>query len=300
MKKHPIDELFAKNLVEFRQEPSQRAFEKFQARLQEKQEKPKGGIFFLNRNWSYYAAAAGIILALTVGILSQRNTSKESVLASSEVLPKVASKATSNAKSTDSQSVMVEKPINNVVKNTVSKSDKVLLKATKTTIIANETSVAKVEIQPKAIENTIIDDSPEEQTSVAINAIFENTATEKIEPAEVKSTEIFKNPIDESIVLILEPEQIEKEVIPAINQDSETNLADARRLGQEKEEESKSFIAKLYGEYKHFKYGEKVDLKKIGVKDALARVDEGLFKEEREDVIGFLQRRVGRLKKENN
>ena len=77
-------------------------------------------------------------------------------------------------------------------------------------------------------------------------------------------------------------------------------MADARRLGQEKEEESKSFIAKLYGEYKHFKYGEKVDLKKIGVKDALARVDEGLFKEEREDVIGFLQRRVGRLKKENN
>lgn len=300
MKKHPIDELFAKNLVEFRQEPSQKAFEKFQARLQEKQEKPKGGIFFLNRNWSYYAAAAGIIVALTVGILSQRNTTKESVLASSEILPKVASKATSNAKSTDSQSVMVEKPINNVVKNTVSKSDKVLLKATKTTIIANETSVAKVEIQPKVIENTIIDDSSEEQTSVAINAIFENTAAEKIEPAEVKSTEIFKNPIDESIVLILEPEQIEKEVIPAINQDSETNLADARRLGQEKEEESKSFIAKLYGEYKHFKYGEKVDLKKIGVKDALARVDEGLFKEEREEVIGFVQRRVGRLKKENN
>ena len=300
MKKHPIDELFAKNLVEFRQEPSQRAFEKFQARLQEKQEKPKGGIFFLNRNWSYYAAAAGIILALTVGILSQRNVSKESVLASSEVLPKVASKATSNAKSTDSQSFMVEKPINNVVKNTVSKSQKVFLKATKMTIIANETSVAKVEIQPKTIENTIIDDSPEEQTSVAINAIFENTATEKTEPKEAKATEIFKNPIDESIVLILEPEQIEKEVIPAINQDSETNLADARRLGQEKEEESKSFIAKLYGEYKHFKYGEKVDLKKIGVKDALARVDEGLFKEEREDVIGFLQRRVGRLKKENN
>ena len=300
MKKHPIDELFAKNLVEFRQEPSQRAFEKFQARLQEKQEKPKGGIFFLNRNWSYYAAAAGIILALTVGILSQRNTTKESVLASSEILPKVASKAASNAKSTDSQSVMAKNSTNNAVENTVSKSDKVLLKATKTTIIANETSVAKVEIQPKVIENTIIDDSPEEQTSVAINAIFENTAAEKIEPAEVKSTEIFKNPIDESIVLILEPEQIEKEVIPAINQDSETNLADARRLGQEKEEESKSFIAKLYGEYKHFKYGEKVDLKKIGVKDALARVDEGLFKEEREDVIGFLQRRVGRLKKENN
>ena len=300
MKKHPIDELFAKNLVEFRQEPSQRAFEKFQARLQEKQEKPKGGIFFLNRNWSYYAAAAGIILALTVGILSQRNTTKESVLASSEILPKVASKAASNAKSTDSQSVMAKNSTNNAVENTVSKSDKVLLKATKTTIIANETSVAKVEIQPKEIENTIIDDSPEEQTSVAINAIFENTAAEKIEPAEVKSTEIFKNPIDESIVLILEPEQIEKEVIPAINQDSETNLADARRLGQEKEEESKSFIAKLYGEYKHFKYGEKVDLKKIGVKDALARVDEGLFKEEREDVIGFLQRRVGRLKKENN
>ena len=50
MKKHPIDELFAKKLAEHRQEPSQKAFEKFQARLEEKQTKRRGGIFIINRN----------------------------------------------------------------------------------------------------------------------------------------------------------------------------------------------------------------------------------------------------------
>ena len=35
MKKHLIDDLFAKTLAEHRQEPSQKAFEKFQSRLKE-------------------------------------------------------------------------------------------------------------------------------------------------------------------------------------------------------------------------------------------------------------------------
>lgn len=39
MKKHPIDDLFASKMAEYRQEPSQRAFDKFQARLAEREEK---------------------------------------------------------------------------------------------------------------------------------------------------------------------------------------------------------------------------------------------------------------------
>ncbi len=82
MKKHPIDDLFAKKLAEHRQEPSQKAFEKFQARLQEKQQKPKVGFFLGNRNWTYYAAAAGIAIALSVGFLTQNDTSINPTIAS--------------------------------------------------------------------------------------------------------------------------------------------------------------------------------------------------------------------------
>ena len=64
-----------------------------------------------------------------------------------------------------------------------------------------------------------------------------------------------------------------------------------------KEEKEKSFIAKLYGEYKNFKYGEKVDLKKLGVKDVLARVDDSVIKEDITDVRDFVQRKVSRLQR---
>jgi hypothetical protein len=70
-------------------------------------------------------------------------------------------------------------------------------------------------------------------------------------------------------------------------------------MGEEKEENAKSFLSKLYGEYKHFKYGEKVDLKKLGVKDVLARVDNNEIKEDITDVRDFVQRKVGRLQRKD-
>ncbi|WP_394991664.1 hypothetical protein [Emticicia sp.] len=298
MKKHPIDDLFAKKLAEHRQEPSQKAFEKFQVRLAEKQDKRRGGFFLANLNWGYYAAAAGIVVALAIGILSQQNTSNETILASADMPKKVDNKPYNINKNTDSQLVASENNTKKLIETNVEQSEKKASKHTlKSPIISLETNVAKLENQPKVLENLIDDDSPEEPNAVAINTIFEKTIIEKIEPKGIQTTDVSKNITDESIVLILEPEQIEREMIPAINQDSETSLAEVKRLGAEKEENAKSFIAKLYGEYKHFKYGEKVDFKKIGVKDALVRVDESLFKEEREDVRDFVQRRVGRLQK---
>lgn len=296
MKKHPIDDLFAKKLAEHRQEPSQKAFEKFQARLAEKQHKRRGGFLLANRNWGYYAAAAGIVVALTIGVLSQSNTPDQTILASINLPKQKDNKKIDVTKGIDNQSLAVQEVVKNANETHLNQPEKAMLKFAKSLpIISNETSIAKTEIQTK--DNNIVDDTPQEQTSVAINTIFETTAVEKLQPKEIKATEAFKNTIDESIVLVLEPEEVEKEIIPAINEDSPTSLADAQRLGEEKEENAKSFIAKLYGEYKHFKYGEKVDLKKIGVKDVLARVDENLFKEDREDVIGFVQRKVGRLQK---
>lgn len=303
MKKHPIDDLFAKKLAEHRQEPSQKAFEKFQARLAENQQKQRGGFFLVNRNWGYYAAAASIVAALTIGVLLQRNATNETVVASTAVPKKIENRTKDILKEKesqliDNQFVSVQVGVRKSSIDNFTQAQKNILKEVNILpIISNETSVAKLENQPKITGNVSVDDSPEEKNSVAVNTIFDATIIEKSEPKELKVTETFKNIIDESIVLVLEPEEIEKEIIPAINEDSPTSLADAQRLGAEKEENAKSFIAKLYGEYKHFKYGEKVDLKKIGVKDVLARVDENLFKEDREDVIGFVQRKVGRLQK---
>ena len=302
MKKHPIDDLFARKLAEHRQEPSQKAFEKFQTRLAEKQQKPKGGFLAINRNWQYYAAAAGIIMVLSIGILSQRNAINETVVASTEVPKKVEDRVNDISKDaavrrSDNQLVAVKERVRDVNKGIIVQPEKPILKEVKTLpIISNEISVAKLENQPKAAQNVIIDDSPEEQTSVAVNPIFETTTIEEVEPKETKITETFKNPMDESIVLVLEPEQ-QEELIPTINPDSPISLAEAKTLGAEKEENAKSFIAKLYGEYKHFKYGEKVDLKKLGVKDVLARVDDSVLKEDITDVRDFIQRKVGRLQK---
>ncbi len=302
MKKHPIDDLFARKLAEHRQEPSQKAFEKFQTRLAEKQQKSKGGFFAINRNWGYYATAAGIVLVLSIGILLQRNAINETVVASTQVPKKVEDKANNISKDvavrrSDSQLVAVKESAKDINKGNFAQPEKTILKEVKTLpIISNEISVAKLENQPQAVQNVIIDDSPEEQASVAINPIFETTTIEKIEPKETKITETFKNLMDESIVLVLEPEQ-QEELIPTINPDSPISLEEAKTLGAEKEENAKSFIAKLYGEYKHFKYGEKVDLKKLGVKDVFARVDESVLKEDITDVRDFVQRKVGRLQK---
>lgn len=297
MKKHPIDDLFAKKLVEFRQEPSQKAFEKFQARLAEKQEKPKGGIFSIHRNWSYYAAAAGIVAVLSIGFLSQKNTSNEATLAS-VVAPKKAQNTIQNKtqstpiQGSDSQLVIAKKSL----ENNIEKAGNSTLKEVKT---MPETSIANNEILPIIIEKIIIDDSPEEQNSVATTQIFVTPSVETLQQTETKIADVSKNTPDESIVLILEPETLEEEVIPSLNQDSAMSLKEVQRLGEEKAENDKSFIAKLYGEYKHFKYGEKIDFEKIGLKNALARVDENLFKEDRDDVIGFVQRKIGRLQKKD-
>jgi hypothetical protein len=296
MKKHPIDDLFAKKLAEYRQEPSQKAFEKFQARLAEKQQKPKGGFYLFNRNWGYYAAAAGIIAVLSIGFLSQTNSSKDTALASVEVKKPTIDNSIIVSKSVESQEVKsAEKAFTQQVsKKNTEQLIKVLDKKVE---LSNEKTFAKA--QPLPIEHTIIDDSPIEQTQVALNPVFETSISETPTTTEEKADGIFKNDIGGSIVVILEPEKIENEIIPTINPDSETTLAEAKRMGEEKEENAKSFLSKLYGEYKHFKYGEKVDLKKLGVKDVLARVDNNEIKEDITDVRDFVQRKVSRLQRKD-
>lgn len=308
MKKHPIDDLFAKKLAEHRQEPSQKAFEKFQARLQEKQQKPKVGFFLGNRNWTYYAAAAGIAIALSVGFLTQNDISTNPTVASADApshdvpsdVPTGKKNAVGSVPAMTNNQVIAsvenkaQSTINDITKQnlpTVEKQIQPVVKSTLENTLANLNPTTQT-------PNKIIDDSPEEQTNIATTTpIFENTVVETTKPAEQASQGIFKTDVGESVVVVLEPAAPETEVISSISQDSNISLADAKSLGEEKEEKEKSFIAKLYGEYKHFKYGEKVDLKKLGVKDVLARVDDSVIKEDITDVRDFVQRKVSRLQR---
>jgi hypothetical protein len=298
MKKHPIDDLFAKKLVEHRQEPSQKAFEKFQARLSEKQQKPKGGFFLINRNWAYYAAAAGVVIALSVGFLSQTNTPNNSSLASNHVLKLRREAGVDSRKNIDNQALASNENKNQTLEKSIKQNFKINKNASGVSpVYIPENNIAKVEIQANKVDNKIMDDSPEVLTNVAVNQIFTNPIIENTNITEEKNQGLFKTDIGESLVLVLEPKKREPEIIVAIDSDSEITLAEAKRLGSEKEENAKSFVAKLYGEYKHFKYGEKVDLKKLGVKDVLASVDNSVLKEDITDVRDFVQRKVGRLQK---
>jgi len=300
MKKHPIDDLFARKLAEHRQEPSQKAFEKFQARLQEKQQKPKTVFFLGNRNLTYYAAAAGIAIVLSAGFLTQNDTSVSPKVSISDLPTKKKNIVVTALELTNNQAIASVKKyalptLKNIDKQNVPEPKKEIQFVATITLENNTTNQNPI---IDLISNKIVDDSPEEQITVANNTpIFENPEVETFKPVERVSQGIFKIDIGESVVVVLEPIGFEAEVIPSIDLDSNISLAEVKRLGEEKEEKEKSFIAKLFSEYKHFKFGEKVDLNKLGVKDVLARVDESAIKEEITDIRDFVQRKVSRLQR---
>ncbi|MBA4851009.1 hypothetical protein [Emticicia sp. BO119] len=295
MKKHPIDELFARKLAEHRQEPSQKAFEKFQARLQEKQARRRGGVLAMNRNWGYYAAAAGIIAALTIGVLSQRNTN-DIVVADTEKpktgvpVQKPASPITQDNSSQIAQTNIEDKKELNTVRQALSvKSANDIVAAKRFNVPAKAPAVKEIAspIDEGSIEAIALNKPEEVQTNpLQAEILTSRNTTDVATYADNNSSITNKYNPGETVVVVITP--IEETAVQA-PVETETMA--------EKAEKEKSFLAKLYGEYKHFKYGEKVDLKGIGVKDAMAKVDDNLFKEEREDVRDFVQRRIGRMQK---
>ncbi len=291
MKKHPIDELFAKKLAEHRQEPSQKAFEKFQARLQEKQTRRRGGVFAFTRNWGYYAAAAGVVAALTIGILSQRNTEDAQVAVNAGKPDKVGTVAGQPA------SPSIQGSTDIVARNKI-EAEKALNTYKETRPVQDVAAVKETQVRAtNAPVGNVIPAPVPEESNVAVATNYQTEDVQTLTGKNATAIETFNgNNTDiaskysigrESVVLIIAP--VEESGVQA-TAETEASIA-------EKAEKEKSFLAKLYGEYKHFKYGEKVDLKGLGVKDAVARVDENLFKEEREDVRDFVQRRIGRMQR---
>jgi len=296
MKKHPIDELFAKKLAEHRQEPSQKAFEKFQARLQEKQTKRRGGVFAITRNWGYYAAAAGVVATLTVGILSQNYTDDTQVVARNdkpkqeETTKQLTSPITQGSNETFVAQAEIQKELN----KTPALEKKQLYDIAVAKTPPNESAKKSVKHEmPKLIEEISTTDIALHQPKNVSQLEAEVLTAKKTTAVETfggENTSISsKYSIGETVVVVIAPLEESTTIKPQAQ-------VETGRLA-ENDEKEKSFLAKLYGEYKHFKYGEKVDLKRLGVKDVVARVDEGLLKEERDDVRDFVQRRISRMQK---
>lgn len=294
MKKHPIDELFANKLAEHRQEPSQKAFEKFQARLQEKETKRRGGVFAISRNWSYYAAAAGVVAVLTIGILSQRNTNDTPFVADSSK-PKVETQNQIDSAINKDKPALLAKTdgekVNSLTERTQPKSVNNIIASTKKVEMGTtKAPVAKEAITPiqQAPLDAIALNQPEAVSTSPIEVLTGKNAS-TIETFSNENTALATKHNVGEVVLVITPLEVEK--------GASQSIAKTEKLTAENDEKERSFLAKLYGEYKHFKYGEKVDLKRLGVKDVVARVDEGLLKEERDDVRDFVQRRISRMQK---
>ncbi|MFD2519485.1 hypothetical protein [Emticicia soli] len=294
MKKHPIDELFANKLAEHRQEPSQKAFEKFQARLQEKETKRRGGVFAISRNWSYYAAAAGVVAVLTVGILSQRNTNDTQFVADSSK-PKVETQNQIDSAINKDKPALLAKTdgekVNSLTERTQPKSvNNIIASTKKVEMDATKAPVTKETITPiqQAPLDAIALNQPEAVSTSPIEVLTGKNAS-TIETFSKENTALATKHNVGEVVLVITPLEVEK--------GASQSIAKTEKSIAENEEKERSFLAKLYGEYKHFKYGEKVDLKRLGVKDVVARVDEGLLKEERDDVRDFVQRRISRMQK---
>lgn len=272
MKKNPIDELFAKKLAEHRQEPSQKALEKFQERLAQREQKRRGGVFVWNRQWNYYAAAASVIAVLSIGVLSIRDNSPQLADVKQDTVKSVAKKDVQKNVPIYTQKTTIESSKVEEFQGSVNKQKTSFVN----TVIKTEATIAQA--QPEVIVTEPI----QTNTTIASEPVIQ-TETPQI-TIQVESINNKPLSTEESIVLVY------NEVI---------ETPKTENVVVEEKEDEKSFISKLFKEYQHFKYGEKVDLKTLGInrREVLAKVDERLFKEEREDLKDFVQSRVGRFRK---
>ncbi len=313
MEKHPIDELFAKKMAEYRQEPSQRAFERFQARVAEREQQKRGGGFLSishNRRW-YYAAAAGMAIALSVVFLSQKDSSKgdfaqnkpkkEVIQPKNTVEPIIQKETLATTNSSEIQKQEVVKPLiqNNIIEKSI-----------ENLVTVNQNSIAQ-NTEPKVIQNnqnSIIDHTEANDIAITNSVVLptetidNQSVTNQIESNKNEAV-IAQNPVEkvESGTFIADNsvKTPKDEVITAIDADSVTEFEKLRQAAMEREEYSKSFLARLSEEYRHLKYGEKVDLENLKVKpkDVLARADERILRDERNDIKETFYRKVGKFLK---
>lgn len=268
MKKHPIDEMFAQKLQNFEAQPSQRALERFQERLKEEKKTKAVGYWFMH-NPANYGIAAGILVVIGIGVWLGFN-------------PQQANQTLA----TNAPQRSLEKPSKVVTQETTQAFTSVLPKKEEKVIIRTINAAnpniqqenyilenSENEIAQRAFEESqnklILDESLKDELTIALEKSTQNE--QNILNNSVENTDtIFRNDIGETIVIFAENITDEHILLPQIDADSPTQLADAHRIGSEQIEQNQSFITKVVTEFKHFKYGEKVDLSSFGIKRTVA------------------------------
>ncbi len=274
MKKHPIDEEFAKKMANYRLEPSSRALEKFQERLS-KNTKP---VVLLNRQsnrrWLYLAASMVVIASGVVLMLdSPQNEKKMGVKLSHYEKKQI-------------KGVSIEHETEIPIKAIASaeKGEKYL------------SFLPSVSVRPEEKEDIQEDNQVIEEFKPMPTLVFEETSgISPTSPKESTNQEVFKKDIGESIVVVLEPAIESPVLVEEIDQDSELAWSEATEMMRQKEENNQSFIGKLFKEYKNLKYGkEEVSLSstKVSFSGTSAPIVSELG-----EVRDFMQRKIGRLQR---
>lgn len=263
-----------------------------------KKKKRGGGFLSFSRNIWYYGAAAGVVVALAVALLNQDgDKTGNGVLADkNKVVQPIETTKTTGTKEQPRFAVTKPQDGSSAVglQNKTNNIKDITPKTIESTpqLAENKTKINSTEFVNPILDNTI--DSHGETNAVAGLTAEPATRTEigNIETIDAKT---FSN----EVVFVLNGTPQTSDYVPQIDADSNTEFEQIRRLAMEREENSKSFLARLSEEYKHFKYGEKVDLEnlKLNPKDILARADEEFLKEERNDIKSVFQRKIGKFLK---
>lgn len=283
MKKHPLDELFVKELGNYSLEPSQQARELFLKRLEEKN-KPKGAIWLGAVSRNYWLAAASIVLLMGIGvwnIVGDEQTTTPQLASTRQIEKKAEERVTTemipeaNKESRIASNLFVNKTENK----------------RKNGAVAVSQEQKEVTIQNVAINTTpkIVDELIQDELTVAV----QKAQSRKIEKEregrreEHQNDKIFSESIGETVIVITEVmPKSDKILIPELDSDSPVTIAKAEKEGRMKMEFENSFLAKVYTEIKHLKHGEKVDLTTLNreTEQVFTLEDDGFINQEKQEI----------------
>jgi hypothetical protein len=266
MKKNPIDELFASKLKEHRLEPSERALERFNQRLDQKNSQRRIS------PW-YFGAAAGLVLASFGLYLMNQDEPKNTLAEKTPVIQNnaiaqvqalsdsnVALKTNRISKTTVKIESLIEVPVENVV-------------IEKSSIIENEIKNIAQSIEPVK-EQILIEDSRE---------IFANG---NLKPSTLP--QLIAPNKEEDVVLTYEVEKMPQERLRRFD-DEPIGLAQAIQFeeyyflhkNESELNEEPSILTKIGNQFKHLKKGEKINFRELGLRprDIIAKADKFLQEE---------------------
>ncbi|GAB2783202.1 hypothetical protein GCM10027275_28880 [Rhabdobacter roseus] len=253
MKKHPVDDLFARKLGEWEPKPSSAAWERIQA-TQKKKERRLGG-------WHWYAAA-GVLVAMLAGYAVWQNQQGTQGPAMAQVEKR--KPATHQVPEVPSTKI----PTEEVPQESVNKE----LRRFPTTLPDSHDQLANVETKQKTAEREpakqVLDPTVEiaysELDKKATTPLEENTSTPpNTHPAERPES---------TLALAPTPEKPENRTV----------IARVEVPESEDEAQKSSRFLKVLRQLKNIKEGEEVDWKEMGInpKKMVARADARLKSEE--------------------